>query len=67
MSEERTLYHVPVDDKWVFVRNHAGRVTNVRVLRGTTVIEVLHKGEKVIVDITEMVAIDLTVKKVYDR
>jgi hypothetical protein len=45
--------------RWEFVRNRDGRATNVRCLRGTTIIEVLHRGEKILVDVTEMKAIDL--------
>lgn len=62
MSEERVPYQVPTDDKWIFVRNHAGRATNVRVLRGTTVIEVLHKGERLLVDIAEPRPIEIKAK-----
>lgn len=57
MSEQREVYHVPVDERWVFVLNSQGRATNVRVLRGTTVIEVLHKGERMLVDVCEIAAI----------
>jgi hypothetical protein len=66
LSEERVAYRLPNDDKWAWVRNAAGRATNVRVLRGTTVIEILHKGEKVIVDISQIEAIDLAVKCAYN-
>lgn len=65
MSESREPYHVPADDRWVFVRNREGRATNVRVRRGTTIIEVLHKGEKILVDVAEMAAIDLPRETVY--
>lgn len=67
MSEERVMYRVPRDNNWVFVRNREGRATNVRVLRGTTVIEVLHKGEKVLVDIATIEAIDFPVQSMYNR
>ncbi len=56
LSEQAVQYRVPTDDKWVFVRNREGRVTNVRVMRGTTIIEVLHKGEKILVDIAAIEA-----------
>lgn len=61
MSEERVTYGVPteVNSLWAFVRNRAGRATNVRCLRGTTIIEVLHRGEKILVDVADMKAIDL--------
>lgn len=62
MNEERVPYHLPIDDRWVFVRNREGRATNVRVQRGTTIIEVLHRGERVLVDVAEMAAIDLPAK-----
>lgn len=67
MSNSREPYRVPEDDRWVFVRNRAGRATNVRVQRGTTIIEVLHRGEKILVDVKEMAAIDQTAKTVYSR
>lgn len=57
---------MPVDERWVFVRNRQGRATNVRCLRGTTIIEVLHKGEKILVDVAEMKAIDITLKSAYN-
>lgn len=63
MSEERVQYRVPTDDKWVFIRNSSGRVTNVRVLRGTTVIEVLHRGERVLVDVAEPLPIEIKAKQ----
>lgn len=62
MSEERAQYRLPVDDKWVFIRNQEGRATNVRVLRGTTVIEVLHRGERVLVDIAQSAPIEIKPK-----
>lgn len=69
MSEERVTYELPTEEhgvRWVFVRNRQGRATNVRCLRGTTIIEVLHKGEKILVDVAEMHAIDFAVKGVYN-
>lgn len=69
MSEEAVPYNVPNDEysaRWVFVRNRQGRATNVRCLRGTTIIEVLHRGEKILVDITEMNAIDISLKSAYN-
>lgn len=69
MSETPVVYEVPTEEhsvRWVFVRNRQGRATNVRCLRGTTIIEVLHKGEKILVDVAEMQAIDIAVKTVYN-
>lgn len=69
MSEERAIYAVPNEEhntRWVFVRNRQGRATNVRCLRGTTIIEVLHKGEKILVDIADIKAIDITAKSTYN-
>lgn len=69
MSESRETYTVPTEEhsaRWVFVRNRQGRATNVRCLRGTTIIEVLHKGEKILVDVAEMQAIDFPVQSVYN-
>lgn len=62
MTEETVPYVVSTDEhstRWMFVRNREGRATNVRCLRGTTIIEVLHRGEKILVDVTEMTPIDL--------
>jgi hypothetical protein len=71
MSEERASYEVPAlvthSAQWTFVRNRDGRATNVRCLRGTTIIEVLHRGEKVLVDVAEFAPIDIAAKTVYDR
>lgn len=70
MSEERATYCTAATEeqsaRWVFVRNRQGRATNVRCLRGTTIIEVLHKGEKILVDIADIKAIDLTAKSAYN-
>lgn len=66
LSETREVYRIPIDERWVFVRNGAGRATNVRVLRGTTIIEVLHRGEKILVDVAEMKAIDFAGASVYN-
>lgn len=62
MSETTVAYEVPNSEqttRWMFVRNREGRATNVRCLRGTTIIEVLHRGEKILVDVAEMTPIDL--------
>jgi hypothetical protein len=67
MSEERAPYTVPNDDKWIDVRFADGKHTGVRVLRGTTVIEVIRDRRKTLVDIAEMSTIDLSSKAVYDR
>lgn len=70
MSEERAAYQVPTEEqgmRWAFIRNREGRATNVRCLRGTTIIEVLHRGEKILVDVAEFAPIDITGESVYDR
>jgi len=70
VSETTIPYAVPTDEqstRWVFVRNRQGRATNVRVLRGTSIIEVLHKGERILVDVAQIEAIDLAGKSVYSR
>jgi len=70
MSEQAVPYTVLNEEqsaRWVFVRNREGRATNVRCLRGTTIIEVLHRGEKILVDIADFASIDLTIKSVYNR
>lgn len=69
MTEERAPYEVPNEERsvrWEFVRNREGRATNVRCLRGTTIIEVLHRGEKILVDVAEMKAIGTGVKDAID-
>ena len=50
--------------QWEFVRNRQGKPTNVRCLRGTTIIEVLHRGEKILVDVAVFEAIDILPEKV---
>lgn len=43
--------------RWEFLRHENGLPTNVRVLRGTTIIEVMHKGEKKLFDIADYLPI----------
>lgn len=51
--------------QWEFVLDHEGKRTNVRCLRGTTIIEVLYKGEKILVDVADMKPVDLMAESVY--
>jgi len=50
--------------QWEFVLDQEGRRTNVRCLRGTTIIEVFYKGEKILVDVAALQTIDISPEKV---
>lgn len=66
MSEEKAPYQVPNENRWVDLRFPDGKHTGVRVLSGTTVIEVIRDGRKRLFDVAEMQTIDLSSKSVYD-
>jgi hypothetical protein len=54
--------------QWADLYFDDGRThTGVRVLRGTTVIEVQHRGRKVLIDIADFVTIDFSQDKVYSK
>lgn len=67
MSEERTVYETATDNtRWADVRFADGKHTGVRVLRGTTIIEVKRDGRQTIVDVASCAPLDLAAKQVYD-
>lgn len=67
MTEEKVPYlNDTTTTKWADVRFPNGRHTGVRVLRGTTIIEVMRDGCKMIVDISDSLPLDLTVNKAYN-
>lgn len=67
MSETRPPYLNTTSHLWLDLRFDDGKHTGVRVLRGTTVIEVQRDGRKKIVDIAECMPIEATPKACYDK
>lgn len=67
MSERRELYLAAVPSRWIDIRFNDGKHTGLRVLSGTTVIEIKRDGRKMVVDIVECMPIDLAREKVYDK
>lgn len=65
MSEERVPYTTTT--QWTDLRFDDGKHTGVRVLRGTTVIEIMREGRKKLVDIAECLPIDLSRETVYNK
>lgn len=66
MSEERVPYLDTTTTDWADVRFPDGKHSGVRVLRGTSIIEVMREGRKTIVDIATCLPIDLSEKTVYN-
>lgn len=58
MTETRATYHPST--QWFDLRFDDGKHTGVRVLRGTTVIEIMREGRKKLVDITECLPLEQT-------
>lgn len=68
MSEERVPYVAGTATiQWADVRFADGKHTGVRVLRGTTIIEVQREGRKLLLDTATCQPIDLSKQIVYDR
>ncbi len=70
MSETKAEYRTNVDTtttQWADVRFPDGKHTGVRVLRGTTIIEIMRDGRKTIVDTAACLPIDLTRQVVYTK
>jgi hypothetical protein len=59
MSEERVPYLDTTTTAWADVRFADGKHTGVRVLRGTTVIEVQRAGRKLLFNTADCLPIDL--------
>lgn len=64
MSEERAAYETTTttDTRWADVRFADGKHTGVRVLRGTTIIEVKRDGRQTIVDVASCIPIEVQQK-----
>lgn len=67
MEQDQSWIPEPNSPQWEFVRFRNGKPTNVRYLRGTTIIEILHKGEKVLFDVSDFATIDFSADKVYPK
>lgn len=67
MSERRAPYLDSTVIDWVDVRFSDGKHSGVRVLRGTTIIEVQREGRKMLIDTATCLPVDLTIKGVYNR
>ncbi len=65
MTETRAPYVATT--QWADLRFDDGRHTGVRVLRGTTVIEIMREGRKKLVDITECLPLDSQEKIAYTK
>lgn len=65
MSQE--MRQAVTDTRWEDVRFADGKHTGVRVLRGTTIIEVRRDGRQTLVDVAEIRAIDIPSQLVYDK
>lgn len=67
MSERREPYLSTATPDWLDLRFDDGKHTGVRVLRGTTIIEVMREGRKKIMDIADCVPVSTKAMQSCDR